>query len=143
MWGRYCACEILIANPIDWLFSACLEYIYFFLDRQFRSKKTIWWILSVNHANNNLCTWQNAFSMHYIHKSLIHHLFIGGWFKRMELIEVKKFNLGAKGETLYNLWKCDVNFRDPQIQIHSSTSLHFHTYYTYAYPLFQMIVMLF
>jgi hypothetical protein len=36
----------------------------------------------------------------------------------MELIEVKKFNLGAKGETLYNLWKCDVNFRDPQIQIH-------------------------
>jgi hypothetical protein len=33
----------------------------------------------------------------------------------MELIEVKKFNLGAKGETLYNLWKCDVNFRDPQI----------------------------
>jgi hypothetical protein len=26
----------LIANPIDWLFAACLEYI-FFLDRQFRS----------------------------------------------------------------------------------------------------------
>jgi hypothetical protein len=26
VWGRYCACEILIANPIDWLFAACLEY---------------------------------------------------------------------------------------------------------------------
>ena len=58
----------------------------------------------------------------------------------MELIEVKKFNLGAKGETLYILLKCDVNFRDPQIQIHSSTFLHL---YTYVYPLFQMIVMLF
>jgi hypothetical protein len=28
--GRYGACEILIANPIDWLFAACLEYIIFF-----------------------------------------------------------------------------------------------------------------
>jgi hypothetical protein len=44
----------------------------------------------VNHANNNLCTWQNAFSMHYIHQILIHHLSIGGWFKRMELIELVK-----------------------------------------------------
>jgi hypothetical protein len=25
VWGRYCACEIVIANPIDWLFAACLE----------------------------------------------------------------------------------------------------------------------
>jgi hypothetical protein len=74
---------------------------------------------------------------------LIHNLSIGGWFKRMELIEVKKFNLGAKGETLYNLWKCDASFMDPQIQIHSSTFLHFYTYYTYVYSLFQMIVMLF
>jgi hypothetical protein len=24
--GRCCACEILIANPIDWIFAACLEY---------------------------------------------------------------------------------------------------------------------
>jgi hypothetical protein len=32
---HYCACEILTANPIDWLFAACLEL--FFLDRQFRS----------------------------------------------------------------------------------------------------------
>ena len=30
MLGRYCACEILIANPIDWLFAACLEYFIFF-----------------------------------------------------------------------------------------------------------------
>jgi hypothetical protein len=28
--GRYCACEILIANPIDWLYAACLEYFIFF-----------------------------------------------------------------------------------------------------------------
>ena len=30
LWGRYCACEILIANPIDWLYAACLEYFIFF-----------------------------------------------------------------------------------------------------------------
>jgi hypothetical protein len=30
VWGRYCACKILIANPIDWLFAAYLEYIFFF-----------------------------------------------------------------------------------------------------------------
>ena len=30
MWGRYCACEILIANPIDWIFAACLEYFILF-----------------------------------------------------------------------------------------------------------------
>jgi hypothetical protein len=46
----------------------------------------MWGSSIVNHANNNLCTWQNAFSMHYIHKLLIHHLSIGGWFKRMELV---------------------------------------------------------
>jgi hypothetical protein len=28
--GRYSACEILIANPIDWLYAACLEYFIFF-----------------------------------------------------------------------------------------------------------------
>jgi hypothetical protein len=28
--GRYCACEMLIANPIDWLYAACLEYFIFF-----------------------------------------------------------------------------------------------------------------
>jgi hypothetical protein len=26
VWGRYCACEMLIANPIDWLYAAFLEY---------------------------------------------------------------------------------------------------------------------
>ena len=30
MWDRYCACEILIANPIDWLYAAWLEYFIFF-----------------------------------------------------------------------------------------------------------------
>jgi hypothetical protein len=30
MLGRYCACEIFIANPIDWLYAACLEYFIFF-----------------------------------------------------------------------------------------------------------------
>jgi hypothetical protein len=30
MWGRYCACEILIAHPIDWLYAACLEHFIFF-----------------------------------------------------------------------------------------------------------------
>ena len=29
MVGRYCACEILIANPIDWLYAASLEYFIF------------------------------------------------------------------------------------------------------------------
>ena len=28
--GRYCACKILIANPIDWLYAACLEYFIIF-----------------------------------------------------------------------------------------------------------------
>jgi hypothetical protein len=45
-------------------------------------------------------------------------------FKRMELIEVKSLFWEQKGEILYNLWKGDMNFRDPQIQIHSSTFLH-------------------
>ena len=30
VWGRYCTCEILIANPIDWLYAACLEYFILF-----------------------------------------------------------------------------------------------------------------
>jgi hypothetical protein len=29
VWGRYCAYEILIANLIDWLYAACLEYFIF------------------------------------------------------------------------------------------------------------------
>jgi hypothetical protein len=30
VWGRYCACGILIASPIDWLYAACLEYVILF-----------------------------------------------------------------------------------------------------------------
>jgi hypothetical protein len=30
VWGRYCACETLIASPIDWLYAVCLEYFIFF-----------------------------------------------------------------------------------------------------------------
>jgi hypothetical protein len=96
VWGRYCACEILIASLIDWLYAACLEYIIFFLDRQFRSYNTIWLILSVNHANNNLCTWQNACSKHRVDISL--------WFKRMELIEVKSLIRAQKGK-LYIIYE--------------------------------------
>jgi hypothetical protein len=61
-----------------------------------------------------------------LHTQNFDPLSIGGWFKRMELIEVKKFNLGTKGETLYNLWKCDVNFRDPDSNpfIYFSTLLY-------------------
>ena len=50
----------------------------------------------------------------------------------MELIEVK-INMGSKGDAWYNLWKGDVNFKDPQIQIHSPTVLHFYAYYAYMY----------
>jgi hypothetical protein len=39
MWGRYCACEILIANPIDWLYTACLEHFIFFLNESVKGKK--------------------------------------------------------------------------------------------------------
>ena len=60
--------------------------------------------MSVNHANNNLCTWQNPFSMHYLHKLVIHHLSIGGWFKRMELIEVKSLIWAQKGK-LYIIYE--------------------------------------
>jgi hypothetical protein len=30
VWGRYCACRILIGSPIDWLYGACLEYVILF-----------------------------------------------------------------------------------------------------------------
>ena len=80
VWGCYCACEILIVNPIDWLYAACLEYFIFFSIDSSEARKQ-YDGLSVNHANNNLCTWQYAFSRHWMDSSL--------WFKRMELIEVK------------------------------------------------------
>jgi hypothetical protein len=30
VWSRYCACEILIANPIDCIYAAFLKYFIFF-----------------------------------------------------------------------------------------------------------------
>ena len=120
MWGRYCAWEIFIANPIDWLFAACLEYfIIFSIDSSEARKQYDEYCLSIMQT----ITYAHD-RMHFQCTTCTHF-----WSK------VKKFNLGAKGETLYILWKCDVKFRDPQIQIHSSIFLHF---YTYVYPLFQI-----
>ena len=42
--------------------------------------------------------------MHYIHTLLIHHLSIGGWFKRMKLIEVKSLIWAQKGK-LYIIYE--------------------------------------
>jgi hypothetical protein len=39
VWGRYCACEILIAIPIDWLYAVCLEYFIFFSIDSSESRK--------------------------------------------------------------------------------------------------------
>jgi hypothetical protein len=55
VWGRYCACQILIANPIDWLYAGCLEYVIFVSIDSSEARKQ-YDELSVNHANNNLCT---------------------------------------------------------------------------------------
>ena len=89
VWGRYCACQILIANPIDWLYAGCLEYVIFVSIDSSEARKQ-YDELSVNHANNNLCTWQNAFSRHWMDSSL--------WSKRMELIEVKSLICAQKGK---------------------------------------------
>ena len=128
MWGRYCTCEILIANTINWLFAACLEYFIFFsIDSSEARKQYDEYCLSImqtiTYAHDRThfqCTTYTNFW------SIICPL-------EVDLREWNwKFDLGAKGETLYNLWKCDVNFRDPQIQIHSFTFLHFYTYYMYT-----------
>ena len=119
MWGRYCACEILIANSIDWLFAACLEYVFFFsIDSSEARKQYDEYCLSI------MQTITYAHDRTHFQCTTYTKFWSSIWFKRMELIEGKKFNLGTKGETLYNLWKCDVNFRDPQIQINSSTFIH-------------------
>jgi hypothetical protein len=47
VWGRYCACEILIANPIDWLFAACLEYVFFSIDSSEARKQYDEYCLSI------------------------------------------------------------------------------------------------
>jgi len=54
VWGCYCACEILIANPIDWLYAACIIFYFFSIDSSEVRKQ--YDELSVNHANNNLWT---------------------------------------------------------------------------------------
>jgi hypothetical protein len=89
VWGRYCACPILIANPIDWLYAGCLEYVIFVSIDSSEARKQ-YDELSVNHANNNLRTWQNAFSRHRMDSSL--------WSKRVELIEVKSLIWVQKGK---------------------------------------------
>jgi hypothetical protein len=53
-------------------------------------------IVSVNHANNNLCTSQNALSRHRLDSSL--------WFKRMEVMEVKSLIWAQKGK-LYIIYE--------------------------------------
>jgi hypothetical protein len=95
VWSRYCASEILIASPIDWLYAACLEYFIVFSIDSSEARKQ-YDELSVNHANNNLCTWQNAFSRHRMVSSL--------WFKRMELIEVKSLIWAHNGK-LYIIYE--------------------------------------
>ena len=45
--GRYCACEILIANPIDWLYAACLEYFFFSIDSSEARKQYDEYCLSI------------------------------------------------------------------------------------------------
>ena len=53
VWGRYCACELLIAHSIDWLFAACLEYFIFsWIDSSQVRKQYDEYCLSIN----NLCT---------------------------------------------------------------------------------------
>ena len=84
VWGRYCACEILIANPIDWLFSACLEY-FFFLDSSEARKQYDEYCLSIM-------------------QTITYALSIGGWFKRMELIEVNSLIWTQKGK-LYIIYE--------------------------------------
>jgi hypothetical protein len=44
-----------IASPIDWLYAACLEYFIVFSIDSSEARKQ-YDELSVNHANNNLCT---------------------------------------------------------------------------------------
>jgi len=45
---RYWGCEILIANPIDWLYAACLEYfIIFSIDSSEARKQYDEYVLSI------------------------------------------------------------------------------------------------
>jgi hypothetical protein len=53
MWGRYCACEILIANHIDWLYAACLEYFFFSIDISEARKQYDEYCLSINEVETS------------------------------------------------------------------------------------------
>jgi hypothetical protein len=55
--------------------------------------------------------WEGSFSMHYIHTLFIHHLSIGGWFKRMELIEVKSLIWAQKGKLYITTTTAQVQLR--------------------------------
>ena len=95
VWGRYCACEILIANPIDWLYAACLKYFNFFsIDsseaRQQYDEYCLSIMQTITYAHDN------AFSRHRMDSSL--------WFKRMERIEVKNLIWAQKGK-LYIIYE--------------------------------------
>ena len=55
MLGRYCAREILIANPIDWLYAACLEYLIFFsIDSSESRKQYDGYCLSIMHMTERI-----------------------------------------------------------------------------------------
>ena len=104
VWGRYCACEILIANPIDWLFAACLEYfIIFSIDSSEARKQYHEYCLSIMQTITYLHD-RTHFQCTTLHKVLIHHLSIEGWFKRMELIEVQRLIWAQKGK-LYIIYE--------------------------------------
>ena len=45
--GRYCACEILTANPIDRLYAACLELFFFSIDSSEARKQYDEYCLSI------------------------------------------------------------------------------------------------
>jgi hypothetical protein len=59
----------------------------------------IHWMEFVFHVNFHRLQTQR-----YIHQLIIHHLSIGGWFKRMELIEVKSLIWAEKGK-LYIIYE--------------------------------------
>ena len=74
----------------------CLSRKFYFFSINSSDAKKQYDELSVNHANNNLCTWQKAFSRHRMDSSL--------WFKRMELIEAKSLIWAQKGR-LYIIYE--------------------------------------
>jgi hypothetical protein len=92
VWGRYCACEILIANPIDWLYAACLEYSIF-------SRST------VQKLENNMMNFLSIMQTIIYAHDRAHFQGTGWlWFRRMELIEVKSLIWAQKGK-LYIIYK--------------------------------------